>query len=171
MAKAGRNLAKYLSAILCLFLIMTGCSVKENSDSLSGFCERMNILYESREFSPSGYGIDTKSSTFSRFYCINKYDLYIEFCYNGDKKLSSMTLTFNNESVNDDEFKKFIENCIISYSVNNEDVIKLLKENGITKYIKQKTLKTKKAELGNCQLLVDNTELGTVITVCRNNTP
>ncbi len=166
-----RFLAKYLSLILCLLVFLSACSVKDNSDSLSGFCERMNKIYESGDFSPSGYGIDTNKSIFSRFYRINKKDVYIEFCYDGDRNLSSMTMTFNNDSVKDEKFKNFIENCIISYSINNEDVINILNKNGINKYIKQKTLKTKEAELGNCRLLVDSTELGTVITACRNNTP
>lgn len=168
--KQSEIMAKKAVLLLCLTLFLGGCSIIKNSNTLNGFCERMNTCYNSTDFSVTGYIMNKEEKRYSKFFIADENEIYLDFSYDDDKNLQSETLTFFESSLKSEKALNFIKNCILSFTFNSEEVKSYIENDGFLNTLKAKSPDTKKEQLGNYQLLVDVTEPGIVLTVIPNNT-
>lgn len=157
--------------LILLFSIITlnSCVFSTNGESLEAFSERMNELNESYNMTSDGYIIDTKKSTFTKFFRFSENEIMLNFKYDKKNRLNEMNIVF--ESTIPDETPEiltFIENCIKCFIQNETAEKKILDNTDFENSIKKINIKTISAETDNIKMEIDTTNLGTVITIYKD---
>ena len=116
-----------------------------------------------------GYIIDTKKSTFTKFFRFSENEIMLNFKYDKKNRLNEMNIVF--ESTIPDETPEiltFIENCIKCFIQNETAEKKILDNTDFENSIKKINIKTISAETDNIKMEIDTTNLGTVITIYKD---
>ncbi len=157
-----------ISFLLCIVLLLCSCTISHTGATVYGFTKRINHLDKGYNMSVNGYIIDQENKTFTKYFTFNEKNLMLRFTYNQKNELDSMSLAFDNLSADDTAQLRFIKNCIFSFVCNDEQVNKILAEADFENALFTKDINTKKTKVGNTEMLIDVTEIGTVITVLQN---
>ncbi len=158
--------------LLCLLLtisIFSSCKANTHGDTLHGFTQRINQMSDTYQLNENGYILDQNNGTLSRFYKFNENEILLQFKMNDKSILTEMNIVFTgNYGEGTDEFN-FIKNCISAFIDNDETEKSLFFEKTLSELMKTKANETVEINKGDTQLLLDVTEIGTVITVVKNN--
>lgn len=153
--------------IITLTIVTSSCSLDSNGYSISAFVKRLNSYDESYDICEEGFLIDEKSRTMTKFFGFAENEILLQLQSNEENQLCSINIVLDNITKNNTSEINFINNCIKAF-VNNEEIsnqlINELKEDALFK----PDINTKEEKIGNVQLLVDVTEIGTVITVLQS---
>ncbi len=154
--------------ILIILTIFSSCNLKENGKSLSAFVTRLNNINKSYNITETGFIIDEKNKTLTKFFTFSNNNVMLQFTYSDNNELNSANIVFDNITENNPEELIFIKNVITAF-INNEEIeSKLLTAIEFDTCIFTIDKNTKKAKIGNVEMLIDVTEIGTVITVLQN---
>lgn len=157
--------------ILVLFItlfLLSGCSLSKKGYSLGAFCERMNELCEDYQLTPDGFIYNERKNSLTKYYSFNEKEIMLSFLYNNKNELQTLHIVFDNLTKNDTTEINFIKNSIYAFIDNTTEADNLLAEADFENAIFIKNINTKKTKIGNTEMLIDVTEIGTVISVVQN---
>ncbi len=161
-----------LTLLLCLLLtisIFSSCKANTHGDTLYGFTQRMNKLSDTYELSESGYILDQNNLTLSHFYKFQENKILLQFKTDDKNNLSEMNIVFTKTFAEGSDEFNFIKNCISAFIDSEETEKELFSKKSLSELLKEKNNQTIEITKGDTQLLLDVTEIGTVITVAKNN--
>ena len=159
---------KFLVFPLISLILFSGCSIIENGSDLSSFIFRMNEKNESYNMTEKGFLHIEENNTFYKFFIIDETELLLSFNSDEKGRLTEMNLAtscFLNES---DLLLSFALDTLYCFINNAECTKALLNETDFNNNIIKTKNETIKAKNGNVELLLDVTEIGTVITVYKD---
>lgn len=154
--------------LLCLGFL-SGCKVKTEGDTIQAFTNRINELYGYEAFTVSGYIYDTHDKTISKFYSTDKREFLLKFAINENFLLKNMNIVFDSASQIEDEEKIFIKNCIYAFVNDKTTADNLMHETALFRENFAPSYNTLSKKIGDIEIMIDITEIGTVITVVKSN--
>ncbi len=163
-----RKLTILISLLLTISLC-SSCKANTHGDTLYGFTQRMNQLSDTYELRENGYILDQKSSTLTHFYKFGENEILLQFKVNDKNNLTEMSIVFTEIPTEETEEFNFIKNCISAFIDSKETEKEVFSEKSFSKLLEVKSNETIEIKKGDTQLLLDVTEIGTVITVVKNN--
>ena len=129
---------KFIILPLLSIFLLSGCSIIKNGSDLSGFIFRMNGKNESYTLTENGFLYDSEKSEFYKYFILDEHELLLSFKSDEKARLTEMNITIGCFLNESDFLLPFVTDAII------------------------------KAKNGNTELLLDVTEIGTVITVYKD---
>ncbi len=93
----------------------------------------------------------------------------LRFNYNSEKNLTVMHIVFDGLDENNTKEWEFIKNSISAFIANDTVYSDLLLEIQFDNSVYIKDINSKKANIGNTEMIIDVTDTGTVISVFQNN--
>ena len=159
---------KLLLFPLILSFFLSGCTIIENENDLSGFIFRMNEKNESYNLTEKGFLYDKDKNNFYKFFIVDEKEVLLMFKADAKGRLIELNITtscFLNEN---NSLLSFVKDTLFCYINNNETTEILLSEADFNNNILTTKKETIKAKNGNTELLLDVTEIGTVITVYKD---
>lgn len=154
--------------LLSFIILFCSCSISDTGSNIYGFTKRINQTDKSYNMTVNGYIIDQENKTFTKYFTFDEKNLMLRFTYNKKNELDSMSIVFDNLTADDSAQLKFIKNCISSFVCNDAEVKQIFAEGDFENALFTKDINTKKTKVGNTEILIDVTEIGTVITVLQN---
>ncbi len=160
---------KIISLLLCIILFITfcGCRAKTEGNTLFAFTQRLNDA-TGYEITTDGYIHNKEENTFTKFFNFPDREIMLQFKYGKNNTLTSLNIVFDNLEEKHTEEITFIENVIYSFADNEQEASKCLKKLNYPQSLYKPVLNTEKANAGNTDILIDVTDIGTVITVVKN---
>ncbi len=150
-------------------LILSGCSLKENGETLQAFSNRINEINSEYNFNPDGFIFDQSERSLSKFFVFSEEnEILLNFKLNEKNRINEMNLVFDKEALNNNYSYSFLHHCIYAFCNNNELTKTLLSDIDFETAIKNESFFTASAESDSIKLLIDTTELGTVITIYKD---
>lgn len=159
---------KLLPIIFSILTIFSSCALKESGKSLSAFVERLNTINESYNITESGFIINEEKCTLTKFFDFADNSIMLQFTYSDKNELTSLNIVFDNITENNSEELTFIKNVISAFINDEKTYGDLLTEISFDTCLYTVNNNTQKAKIGNVEMLIDVTEIGTVITVFQN---
>lgn len=161
---------KVFCILACFILLISFCScaLTENGNSLYAFCERINALDSSYNLSPTGFIVSESDKSLTKFFRVYQKEIMLQLVYNEDNLLTTLHIVFDNSEKNNAEEEKFIKNSIYAFADNTTTIDSLLVKIDFDNAIQSVDMHTKKAKIDNIEMLIDVTDIGTVITVVKN---
>ena len=154
------------SVISIIFL--SGCSVIKVGEDLSSFIYRMNEKNESYNMTASGFLYEENDNRFYKFFVIGENEIMLSFRADKKGRLTELNITSACLLTEDELLLQFATDTIYCF-INNEELAEsLLSETDFYNTISAPEKETVKAKNGNVELLLDVTEIGTVITVYKD---
>lgn len=154
--------------ITCFLFSLCSCTISDTGATLYGFTKRMNELNESYSLTDDGYIIDQENQTFTKYFTFNEKNVMLTFSYNEKNELDSMNIVSDSLTAEDSAQLEFIKNCIYSFVCNEEIVNNIFTDSDFDNAVLKVDINTKKTKNGNVEMLIDVTEIGTVITVLQS---
>lgn len=158
-----------LISLLLTIFVLSGCEAKTHGDTLYAFTQRMNSLSDTYELNENGYILDQKSSTLSHFYKFGEKEILLQLKTNNENILTEMDIVFLEKFVEGSDEMSFATNCISAFIDNAETEKELFSQKSLPELLKAESNETVEIKKDDIQLLLDVTEIGTVITVVKNN--
>ena len=155
---------KAMLLLLVFTIFLTGCSISEKGEDLTGFVSKMNTLNESYDMKAKGFIFEEKSNRIYKFFIVNDTELLLSFTADNKGRLESMSIT-TSILIQDEAVLTFIKNAIFSFVDNNEIYNEITEAERFKNALNEISKETTKIKSGNAELLLDVTTLGTVITV------
>lgn len=155
---------KAMLLLLVFTIFLTGCSISEKGEDLTGFVSKMNTLNESYDMKAKGFIFEEKSNRIYKFFIVNDTELLLSFTADNKGRLESMSIT-TSILIQDEAVLIFIKNAIFSFVDNNEIYNEITEAEHFKNALNKTSKETTKIKSGNAELLLDVTTLGTVITV------
>ena len=155
---------KAMLLLLVFTIFLTGCSISEKGEDLTGFVSKMNTLNESYDMKAKGFIFEEKSNRIYKFFIVNDTELLLSFTADNKGRLESMSIT-TSILIQDEAVLIFIKNAIFSFVDNNEIYNEITEAEHFKNALNEISKETTKIKSGNVELLLDVTTLGTVITV------
>ena len=165
MLNLGVFMKKIIIFPLLSIFLLSGCSIIKNGSDLSGFIFRMNEKNESYTLTENGFLYNSENNEFYKYFIIDEHELLLSFKSDEKGRLTEMNITtacFFNES---NFLLSFITDAIFCFINDPKITESLLNEADFNNAILTAKNETIKAKNGNIELLLDVTEIGTVITV------
>lgn len=148
-----------------LVLTLSSCSLDLKGESLHAFTGRIND-YGDYCVTPEGFIIDEGTATLSRFFRFGEdEELLIKLHLNERNRINEMHIVFENKICNNTYAYTFILDCIKAFCNDESTFSKILEKSDFENNIKEVDMQTKSAEHGNVELLIDTTEIGTVVSI------
>lgn len=158
----------FLFIILISIFNFCGCNIKTDGNTLHGFTQRMNELNPDYNMTEAGYIYDEAATTLTKYYVVNNCNIMLRFEMESTNELSSLHIVFDNLTQSNTQELDFIKNCIECYCNNEETCNNLLAEINFPRVLFTKDINTLKKENGNTEIIIDVTEIGSVISVVQN---
>lgn len=155
---------KAMLLLLVFTIFLTGCSISEKGEDLTGFVSKMNTLNESYDIKAKGFIFEEESNRIYKFFIVNDTELLLSFTADNKGRLESMSIT-TSILIQDEAVLIFIKNAIFSFVDNNEIYNEITEAEHFKNALNEISKETTKIKSGNAELLLDVTTLGTVITV------
>ena len=155
---------KAMLLLLVFTIFLTGCSISEKGEDLTGFVSKMNTLNESYDMKATGFIFEEKNNRIYKFFIVNDTELLLSFTADNKGRLESMSIT-TSILIQDEAVLIFIKNAIFSFVDNNEIYNEITEAEHFKNALNEISTETTKIKSGNAELLLDVTTLGTVITV------
>jgi hypothetical protein len=159
---------KFLLFPLLILFCFSGCTIEKNGSDLTGFILRMNERNESYNLTANGFLYDDNDEVLYKFFAFTDTEILLSFKEDTKGRLTEMNIVADKDFHKDEAVIKFIENTLFSFIDNEELTNNILTETDFFNSIKTINNDTKKAENGNIEILLDVTEIGTVITVYKD---
>ncbi len=162
---------KKIALLICpliMLLFFCACKATTQGDTLYAFTQRMNRLSDTYELNENGYILDQKSSTLSHFYKFAEKEILLQFKINDENILTEMNIVFSEKYVEGSDEIMFATNCISAFIDNAETEKELFSQKTLSELLKSESNETVEIKKDDTQLLLDVTEIGTVITVVKN---
>lgn len=161
-------LRKLLILPLISLFILSSCAVTKNGEDLNSFILRMNLRNESYNLSENGFLYDEEKSVFHKFFIIEEQEILLSFKSDDKGRLTQLNFVADCDFYEYEKTTLFLENSLYAF-INNDDLtINILSESNLFNNLSTKTKNTLKTKNGNIELLLDVTEIGTVITVYKD---
>lgn len=163
-------LEKFLSLILCFIIIFSFCScaLTEKGNSLYAFCKRISKLDDSYTITVSGFIADEEKQTLTKFFTFDEKEFMLQFIMNEENDITTLHIVFDNINQNNSKELNFIKNCISSFIANEETSEAIFTEIDIDNCLYTVNFNSRKTKIGNIEIIIDVTEIGTVISVFQN---
>ena len=168
MLNLGVFMKKLLFFSLVSLLTFSSCSVVKDGRDLSAFIFRMNEKNESYNMTEKGFLYDEEKSEFYKFFLIDENEILLTFKADEKGRLTEMDITTSCNLSNSEFLLSFVTDAIFCFINNTETTETLLRETDFSNTIATTKNETIKAKNGNVELLLDVTEIGTVITVYKD---
>lgn len=168
MLKLGVFMKKFIIFPLISIFLLSGCSIIKNGSDLSGFIFRVNEKNEGYTLTENGFLYDSEKSEFYKYFILDEHELLLSFKSDEKGRLTEMNITigcFLNES---DFLLSFVTDAIFCFINDSQVTEALLNKTDFYNSILTAKNETIKAKNGNTELLLDVTEIGTVITVYKD---
>lgn len=156
---------KIMLFLLVFTIFLTGCSITENGEDLTGFVLKMNTLNESYGINAEGFIFEDESSRIYKFFIVNDNELFLSFTADKKGRLDSMSIASSGSLTENEEALVFVKNAIFSFIDNKELYAEITEADEFKNGLNEVSKETTKIKSGNVELLLDVTTLGTVITV------
>jgi hypothetical protein len=161
-------LRKLLILPLISLFILSSCAVTKNGEDLNSFILRMNLRNESYNLSENGFLYDEEKNVFHKFFIIEEQEILLSFKSDDKGRLTQLNFIADYDFYEYEKITLFLENSLYAF-INNDDLtINILSESNLFNNLSTKTKNTLKTKNGNIELLLDVTEIGTVITVYKD---
>ena len=157
-----------LSALFITIFLLGGCGLSQKGQSLSAFCERMNEFYEDYHLTPDGFIYTESNNSLTKYYSFNEKEIMLSFVCNDKNELQTLHIVFDNLTKKDTDEINFVKNCIHSFVDNTTESDNLLIKSDFENAIFTRDINTKTTKIGNTEMQIDVTEIGTVISVVQN---
>ncbi len=157
-----------LICLILTILFLCGCKANTQGDTLYAFIQRMNRVSDTYELNENGYILDQKNSTLSHFYKFGEKEILLQFKTDNENILTEMNIVFLEKPVEGSDEMRFVTNCISAFVDNAETEKELFSEKSLRELLKSVSNETVEIKKDDTQLLLDVTEIGTVITVVKN---
>ncbi len=160
----------FLIFLCCtLFLVLCSCKIEEKGESLNAFVNRMNNKYD-YNMELEGFIVDESNNTFTKFFKLTTNDIMLQFSYDKTtNNLISLHIVFDTITKNNTEEILFFESTIYEFINNDAVAEELLEKLHFPDALYIKDINTKKEKVDNAEILIDVTDIGTVISVVKNN--
>ena len=156
------------ATIFLLIFSLCACSLSEKGSSLFGFSERMDKLCENIDFTAEGFLYSQEENGYIKYFESENAVILLKLMCNEKQKITAMHIVFDGLSEKNTAEIKFIKNLIISFVDNPETSAQIINDEDFYKDIFQESTQTKMKKFGSIDLLIDTTEVGTVITLVHN---
>lgn len=154
--------------VTCFLFSLCSCTISNTGATLYGFTKRMNELNEGYSLTDDGYIIDQENQTFTKYFTFNEKNVMLTFSYNEKNELNSMNIVSDSLTAEDSAQFEFIKNCIYAFVCNEQIANNIFTDSDFDNIVFNVNINTKKTKSGNVEMLIDVTEIGTVITVSQN---
>ena len=165
MLNLGAFIKKLLLFSLVSIVFLSGCSIIKNGSDLTGFVFRMNEKNETYNMTENGFLYDSENNNFYKFFLIDESEILLSLKSDEKGRLTELNIT-TPCVINDSKLLlPFVTDTLFCFINNTETTETLLSETDFSNNITTIKNETIKAKNGNTELLLDVTEIGTVITV------
>ncbi len=155
-------------ALFITLFLLSGCGLSQKGNSLTAFCERMNEIYEDYQLTPDGFIYNESKNSLTKYYAFNEKEIMLSFLCNDKNELQTLHIVFDSLTKNDTTEINFIKNSIYAFIDNTTETDNLISQSDFDNAIFIKDINTRKTKIGNTEMLIDVTEIGTVISVVQN---
>lgn len=156
-----------LFALFSLFLL-TGCTIQKTGSDLTGFIFKMNEKNESYNLTADGFLYSSENDDYYKFFQFDEDEILLSFCTDNKGRLTQMNIVTSKDFYSDESQMNFVENSLFSFIDNDDITNTILSEIDFYNSVKSVNINTQKSKNGNIELLLDVTEIGTVITVYKD---
>ncbi len=151
-----------------LVLCFSSCSLDLRGESLYAFTGRLNDFGD-YGITPEGFITDEGTATLSRFFRFGKdEEILMKLHLNERNRIDEIHLVFENKICSNTYAYTFIIDCIKAFCNDEGAVSEILRKSDFENSIKSVDMQTKSAEHGNVELLIDTTEIGTVVSIYKD---
>ncbi len=159
---------KLLFFSLFSIFLLTGCTIQKNGDDLTGFILKMNEKNESYNLTAEGFLYSEENNNFYKFFLTDESEILLSFNTDTKGRLCEMNIVLPQDFCNNENTSQFVENSLFCFINNDVLTTELLESIDFYNAVKTITKETVKTKNGNAELLLDVTEIGTVITVYKD---
>lgn len=159
---------KLLFFSLFSIFLLTGCTIQKSGDDLTGFILKMNEKNESYNLSTEGFLYSEENNNFYKFFLIDESEILLSFNTDTKGRLYEMNIALPQDFHNNANISQFIENSLFCFINNDALTTETLENIDFYNAVKTTSKETIKTKSGNIELLLDVTEIGTVITVYKD---
>ncbi len=156
---------KTMLLLLVFTIFLTGCSISQRGEDLTGFVSKMNNLNEGYGMNAEGFIFEDGSNKIYKFFIVNDTELLLSFTADKKGRLDSMSIAASNNLAQNAEAFTFVKNAIFSFIDNKDFYTEIAEATEFKNGLNEASKETTKIKSGNVELLLDVTTLGTVITV------
>lgn len=159
---------KLLIFLLFSSFLLTGCTIQKNGSDLTGFILKMNEKNESYNLTADGFLCSSENDDYYKFFKFDEAEILLSFCTDDKGRLIQMNIVASKDFYSDESQMNFVESSIFSFIDNDNITNIILDEIDFYNSLNTVNKDTKKAKNGNIAILLDVTEIGTVITVYKD---
>ncbi len=157
---------KFLTTLLTLTLVtLCGCEITQAGNTLYSFTEKMNSFDHSYNLTEANYIYNSSDKSATKFYVIDSQTYTLTLDFNEENCINALHIVFDNSHEINPKGMNFIKNCILAYTENKKVARKteeILSEN-------KASYESITEKIGNTDLIIDVTDIGTIISVVQNN--
>lgn len=158
-----------LLSVSALTLSLCSCAFSENGESITAFSNRMNSYNESYNMSSDGYIFDKAENSFTRFFKFSEEEVMLRFVTDKKNRATELHIVFDTGATEENtDISVFVENSLKSFCQDEKTYISLCDKIDLENILSKPTAQTISAEYGNIVLKADITEIGTVISICKD---
>lgn len=158
-----------LLSVSALTLSLCSCAFSENGESITAFSNRMNSYNESYNMSSDGYIFDKAENSFTRFFKFSEEEVMLRFVTDKKNRATELHIVFDTGATEENtDISVFVENSLKSFCQDEKTYILLCDKIDLKNILSKPTAQTISAEYGNIVLKADITEIGTVISICKD---
>ena len=128
----------------------------------------MNEKNESYNLTAEGFLYSEENNNFYKFFLIDESEILLSFNTDTKGRLCEMNIVLPQDFCNNENTSQFVESSLFCFINNDVLTTELLESIDFYNAIKTITKETVKTKNGNAELLLDVTEIGTVITVYKD---
>lgn len=159
---------KFLIFPLISILLFSGCTIQKNGDDLTGFIFRMNEKNESYALTTDGFLYSDENNNYYKFFLIDESEILLSFNKDNKGRLIEMSIVLSEDFYNNNNICQFIDNSLYCFINDDNSTAEALESIDFYNAVKTTTKETLKTKNGNIEILLDVTEIGTVITVYKD---
>ncbi len=168
MLNLGDFMKKILIFPLISIILMSGCSIIKNGNDLSSFIFRMNEKNEGYNITENGFLYNDEKNEFIKFFLIEEREILLSFKADNKGRLVELHITTPCLLNENELLSTFILDALFCFINDDKTTETLLSETDFSNNLLTTKNETIKAKNGNTELLLDVTEIGTVITVYKD---
>lgn len=153
---------------LLLTVFLSSCSISQNSEDLTGFLTRLNSTNSSYNIEQTGFIYNNTEHSIYKFFYINEDEVLLSFKKDSVGRLTELNFVTQNQLTKNEATFTFFKNTLKAF-VNNEVIFeKIISDKSLEAAfgtINNTSFATKN---GNISIMLDVTEIGTVISVYKD---
>ncbi len=157
-----------LTTLLIIALVtLCGCEITQAGSTLYSFTEKMNSLDDNYNLTEADYIYDLSDKSATKFYVIDSRTYTLTLDFDDENRIKALHIVFDNSEEDNPKGMKFIKNCICAYTENEKAARKT--EEILLKNKNKPSYESITEKFGNTDLIIDVTDIGTIVSVVQNN--